>query len=84
MAESAKRTFFLSGGPLFEISSSIGRIHDLIGIAVGSNIMDCKIAARCCGLGLKLGLLIGLFMRQYSAILTQEMRNGVEKIWIKV
>ena len=40
MVESAKRTFFLCGGPQFESSSSIGRIHDLIGIAAGSNMID--------------------------------------------
>ena len=39
-AESAKRTFFLCGSPQFEIISSIGRIHDLIGIAAGSNMID--------------------------------------------
>ena len=43
-AESAKRTFFLCGGPQFEIISSIGRIHDLIGIAAGSNIKILMIA----------------------------------------
>ena len=32
--------FFLCGGPQFEIISSIGRIHDLIGIAAGSNMID--------------------------------------------
>ena len=32
--------FFLCGGPQFEISSSIGRKHDLIGIAAGSNMID--------------------------------------------
>ena len=40
VVESAKRTFFLCGGPQFESSSSIGRIHDLIGIAAGSNKID--------------------------------------------
>ena len=39
MVESAKCTFFLCGGPQFESSSSIGRIDDLIGIAVGLNMI---------------------------------------------
>ena len=41
---SAKRTFFLWGGPQFESSSSIGRIHDLIGFAAGSNMIGLKSA----------------------------------------
>ena len=39
MVELAKCTFFLCGGLQFESSSSIGRIHDLIGIAVGLNMI---------------------------------------------
>ena len=37
--ESAKRTFLLCGSPQFESSSSIGRIHDVIGLAAGSNMI---------------------------------------------
>ena len=40
MVESAKRTLFLCGGPQLESSLSIERIHDLIGIAAGSNMID--------------------------------------------
>ena len=43
---SAKRTFFLCGGPQFESSSSIGRIHDLIGIAAGSNMIGLMSARK--------------------------------------
>ena len=40
MVESAKCTFFFCGGPQFESSSSIGRIHEMIGIAVGLNMIE--------------------------------------------
>ena len=39
LGNETKRTFFMCGGPQFESSSSIGRIHDLIGIAAGSNMI---------------------------------------------
>ena len=47
VVESAKRTFFLCGRPQFESSSSIGRIHDLIGIAAGSNMIWLMSARNC-------------------------------------
>ena len=47
VVESAKRTFFLCGGPQFESSSCIGRTHDLIGIAAGSNTIWLLLARNC-------------------------------------
>ena len=50
VVESAKRTFFLCGDPQFESSSSIGKIHDLIGIAAGSNMMGLSKLDLLCAL----------------------------------